>query len=122
MNGTDDRNDLKTDGNHVNRRFGVHPNAQLVYEHRVDLKIDPECYAPRDLMMDATLDVMNHHVMLTVCLNTSCDRMNHDHLRYGHRMMRHRDTSRMDGKNQDGKIPDGKLKNSGAKNSGAKMI
>jgi hypothetical protein len=34
MNVTDDRNDLKTDGNHVNRN-----------------------YAPRDLMMDASLDV-----------------------------------------------------------------
>jgi hypothetical protein len=40
MNGMDDRNDLKTDGNHVNRN-----------------------YAPRDLMMDANLDAMSHRVM-----------------------------------------------------------
>lgn len=66
MNAMDDRNDLKMDGNsdvrlchrmydllgdrslgasRVNRRTGVHLNAQLVYEHRVDLTIDPECYA-----------------------------------------------------------------------------
>ena len=47
MNGTDDRNDLKTDGNHVNRN-----------------------YAPRDLMMDASLDV-------SLCLRMS-DRLD-DH-------------------------------------------
>ena len=69
MNVTDDRNDLKTDGNlgvslchrmndllgdqnldvsRVNRRTDVHLNAQLVYEHRVDLTIDPECYVRHD--------------------------------------------------------------------------
>jgi len=97
-NVTDDRNDLKTDGNHVNRGSGVHPNAQSVCEHRVDLKIDPECYAPRDLMMDANLGAKNLHVMLMDDLSMSCDRMSHDHLQYDHQMMRHRDTNRMDGK------------------------
>jgi hypothetical protein len=102
MNGTDDRNDLKTDGNHVNRN-----------------------YAPRDLMMDASLDVslclrmsdrlgghlmganldaMNRRVKLMVYLSKSCDRMSHDHLRCDRQMMRHRDTNRMDEKNLDGKM------------------
>jgi hypothetical protein len=81
MNETDDRNDLKTDGNHVNRN-----------------------YAPRDLMMDANLDAMSHRVMLMDDLNMSCDRMSHDHLRCDHRMMHHRDTNRMDGMNLDGKM------------------
>ena len=65
MNVTDDR---KMDGNHVNRN-----------------------YAPRDLKMDANLDVMSHHVMLMGDLNMSCDRMSHDHLQYDHRMMHRRD-------------------------------
>jgi hypothetical protein len=129
MNGTDDRNDLKMDVNHVNRRSGVHLNAQLVYEHRVDLSIDPECYALRDLMMGANVDddlhglnldetmvVKNLHVRLMVYLSMNCDRMSHDHLRCGHLKMRHHDTNRMDGMNLDG------MKNSGAMNSGARMI
>jgi hypothetical protein len=93
-NGMDDRNDLKTDGNHVNRN-----------------------YAPRDLMMVGNLDAMSHHVKLMVYLSMSCDRMSHDHLRYAHLKMRRRDMNRMDGKNLDGK-----MKNSGAMNSGARMI
>jgi hypothetical protein len=60
--------------------------------HRVDLPIDPECYA------------MSHRVMLMDDLNMSCDRMSHDHLRCDHRMMHHRDTNRMDGMNLDGKM------------------
>jgi hypothetical protein len=72
MNGPDD---LMMDGNHVNRN-----------------------YAPRDLMMDANLDAMNHHVMLMVYRSKSCDRMSHDHLRCGHLKMRRRDMNRMDGK------------------------
>jgi hypothetical protein len=78
-------------------------------------------YAPRDLMMDANLDAMSHHVMLMVYLSMSCDRKSHDHLRCDRQLMRHRDTNRMDGMNLDGKILDGKLKNSGAMNSDARM-
>jgi hypothetical protein len=60
----DDLNlDVKMDASRVNRRSGVHLNAQLVYEHRVDLTIDPECYALRDPKMDVNLDAMSHHVM-----------------------------------------------------------
>jgi hypothetical protein len=77
----DDRNDLKTDGNHVNRN-----------------------YAPRDLMMDGTKDAMSRHVKSMVYLSMSCDRMSHDHLRCDRQMMRHRDTNRMDGMNLDGKM------------------
>jgi hypothetical protein len=94
MNVMDDRNDLK---------------MVLKKCHRVDLPIDPECYA------------MNRHVMLTVYLSKSCDRMSHDHLRCDRQMMRHRDTNRMDGMNLDVKNPDGKMKNSGAMNSDARM-
>jgi hypothetical protein len=50
------------DVSRVNRRTGVHLNAQLVYEHRVDLTIDPECYVRRDQMKDVNLDAMNLHV------------------------------------------------------------
>lgn len=56
MNVMDDRNDLMMVVNHVNRRTGVHLNAQLVYEHRVDLMIDPECYVRHDRMTDGTTD------------------------------------------------------------------
>ena len=42
---------VNLDVSRVNRRTGVHLNAQLVYEHRVDLTIDPECYVRRDLKM-----------------------------------------------------------------------
>ena len=49
-------NDLMVVVNHVNRRAGVHLNAQLVYEHRVDLMIDPECYVRHDRMTDGTTD------------------------------------------------------------------
>jgi hypothetical protein len=84
---TDLLGDQMTGVSRVNRRSGVHPNAQLVYEHRVDLKIDLECYVRHDRslgvmmdgmtdgnrdhhvsdrlddqMTDANLDVMNHHV------------------------------------------------------------
>ena len=75
---TNGMDDLNLDGNHVNRN-----------------------YAPRDLKMDANLDVMSHHVMLMGDLNMSCDRMSHDHLRCDHQMMRHRDTNRMDVMNLD---------------------
>jgi len=98
MNGTDDR---KMDVSHVNRRSGVHPNAQLVYEHRVDLKIDPECYVLRDRKMGGTTGAMSRHVKLTGDPSMSCDRMSHDRLRYDHLTMRHRDTNRLDGKNPD---------------------
>ena len=115
MNVTDDLNDLNLDGNlDVNR--GLHRNDPLVDlnldvktgENRGlhmsdllgDLKTDGNHvnrnYAPRDLKMDASLDVMNHHVKLMVFPNTNCDRMSHDHLRYDRQMMRHHDTSRMD--------------------------
>jgi hypothetical protein len=58
MNVTDDR---KTDANRVSRRSGVHLNAQLVYEHRVDLTIDPECYVRHDLSLDAMTDGSHDH-------------------------------------------------------------
>ena len=54
--------DQNLDGNsyvsHVNRRTGVHLNAQLVYEHRVDLTIDPECYVLHDQNLFAMMDVI----------------------------------------------------------------
>ncbi len=116
------------DGNRVNRRSGVHPNAQMVHDHRVDLTIDPVCYvrhdqnlvvmtdvnhvnrnsAPRDLTMGGNSDVKNLRVMLMAYLSMSCDRMSRDHLRCDHLMMRHRDMNRMDEMNLDGKILDGK--------------
>jgi hypothetical protein len=49
------------DVSRVNRRSGVHLNAQLVYEHRVDLTIDPECYVRRDRNLDVTMVVKNLH-------------------------------------------------------------
>jgi hypothetical protein len=82
MNVTGDRNDLmkgvnsgvshglrmsdpldgrSLDVSRVNRRSGVHLNAQLVYEHRVDLTIDPECYVRRDRNLDVTMVVKNLH-------------------------------------------------------------
>ena len=91
--------DQNLDVNRVNRRTGVHLNAQLVYEHRVDLTIDPECYVRRDQMTDVNLDAMSHRVKLTGDRSTSCDRMSRDHLQCDHQMMRHRDTNRMDVKN-----------------------
>jgi hypothetical protein len=138
MNAMDDRNDLKMDGNsdvrlchrmydllgdrslgasRVNRRTGVHLNAQLVYEHRVDLTIDPECFVRHDPKLGENLDVKNLHVRLKVYLNMNCDRMSRDHLRCGHLKMHHRDTNRTDVMNLVGK-----LKNSGAMNSDARMI
>jgi hypothetical protein len=81
MNGTDDRNDLKTDGNHVNRNY-VLPDQKL----------------------GGHLDAMSHHVMLMAYLNMNCDRMSHDHSQCDRQMMRHRDTNRMGGMNLDGKM------------------
>jgi hypothetical protein len=53
----DPLDDLTMDVSRVNRRSGVHLNAQMVHDHRVDLTIDPECYVRRDLMTDVNLDV-----------------------------------------------------------------
>ena len=60
---SDRLDDQNLDVSRVNRRTGVHLNAQLVYEHRVDLTIDPECYVRHDLMTDVNLDAMSHRVM-----------------------------------------------------------
>ncbi len=87
MNATDDLNDLNLDvkmdvshglrmnvrlgdqnldASRVNRRSGVHLNAQLVYEHRVDLTIDPECYVRHDRNLDVNSDVSRgHHTNVT---------------------------------------------------------
>ena len=60
---SDRLDDQNLDVSRVNRRTGVHLNAQLVYEHRVDLTIDPECYVRRDRKMGENSDVKNLHVM-----------------------------------------------------------
>jgi hypothetical protein len=102
MNVTDDLNDLNLDGNlDVNR--GLHM-SDLLGDLKTDGNHVNRNYAPRDLKMDASLDVMNHHVKLMVFPNTNCDRMSHDHLRYDRQMMRHHDTSRMDEMILDGKM------------------
>ena len=98
-NVTDDRNDLKMGGttdvsrghrmsdrlddqnldvSRVNRRTGVHLNAQLVYEHRVDLTIDPECYVRHDLMTDGNLDVSLCHRMNDLLDDRNLDDDLHD--------------------------------------------
>ena len=59
----DPKMDVMMDASRANRRTGVHLNAQLVYEHRVDLTIDPECYVRRDRKMGENSDVKNLHVM-----------------------------------------------------------
>jgi hypothetical protein len=66
-------------------------------------RVNRNCALP-DLNRDASLDGMNHHVMLMVYLSKSCDRMSHDHLRCDRQMMRHRDTNRLDGMDLDGKM------------------
>jgi hypothetical protein len=77
-----------------------------VTDDRCDRNLDVDHHD--DLMMDANLDVMNHHVKKMVFLNMSCDQMSRDHLRYDHQMMRHRDMNRMDGMNLDAKNRDAK--------------
>jgi hypothetical protein len=101
----DQLDDLTMDVSRVNRRSGVHLNAQMVHDHRVDLTIDPECYVRRDRNLDVTMVVKNLHVKLLVYLSKSCDRMSHDHLQFVHLMMRHRDKNlNLDGTNLDGKM------------------
>jgi hypothetical protein len=57
----DPLDDLTMDVSRVNRRSGVHLNAQMVHDHRVDLTIDPECYVRRDLSLDAMTDGSHDH-------------------------------------------------------------
>ena len=81
-------NDLMVVVNHVNRRTGVHLNAQLVYEHRVDLMIDPECYVRHDRMTDGTTDVSRGHDMngLLDDLNLDVNLLNRNCARHDRKM------------------------------------